>query len=387
MDRRFYPYINPFYRLKIMRPFIYLYITIFILFIAESRQRNVIKKNSVGILGLVIVFLFIALRSKEVGTDTITYVDFFHNPNFFYHGNKTDIGFEYIGRFLHLFGSSTEYFIFFSSAVMCFGLFFLIYKYAKNINFTLLLFCLVGTSSINLFHYMCMVRQCCALTFFFFAMYYLFEYGTRKWKTVAALYIMAILTHGSILFTVPFILLIWKCKISKKIWMSLIFGTYIIAALGIINVGNLLDIAFSYVGGLTSRDYSGYADANFGQIEQRDFFNMNILPFTVFGGTLCYMSKEYDLDYWPVKFFLISILLNNIFSDNLMWARLILPFSLLVIIAVPYLASKLKKKYVIPFYAVFFTYYIYKTVSQLIGMSSPFALGNIVVPYETWLFK
>ena len=100
-----------------------------------------------------------------------------------------------------------------------------------------------------------------------------------------------------------------------------------------------------------------------------------------------YMSKEYDLDYWPVKFFLISILLNNIFSDNLMWARLILPFSLLVIIAVPYLASKLKKKYVIPFYAVFFTYYIYKTVSQLIGMSSPFALGNIVVPYETWLFK
>jgi len=370
-----------------MHPFIYLYITIFILFNVESRQRNIIKKKRVGILGLVIVFLFIALRSKEVGTDTITYVDFFHNPNFFYHGNKTDIGFEYIGRFLHLFGSTTEYFIFFSSAIMCIGLFFLIYKYAENINFALLLFCLVGTSSINLFLYMSMIRQGCALTFFFFAMYYLFEYGKRKWKTVTALYIMAILTHGSILFTAPFILLIWKYKIPKKIWMSLIIGTYIIAALGIINVGNLLEIAFSYVGGLTSRDYSSYADVNFGQIEQRGFFNMNILPFTVFGGVLCYMSKEDNLDYWPVKFFLISILLNNVFSDNLMWSRLILPFSLLVIIAIPYLTCKIRQKYIIPFYVVFFTYYIYKTATQLIFMSSPFALGNIVVPYETWLFK
>lgn len=370
-----------------MFPFILLYIAIFVLSIVESRQRNGIKKKRVGILGLVIVFLFIALRSKEVGTDTITYVDFFHDSHFFYHGAKTDLGFEYIGRFLHLFGSSTEYFIFFSSAIMCFGLFFLIYKYAKNINFALLLFCLVGTSSINLFLYMSMIRQGCALTFFFFSMYFLYEYGKSKRKTIAVLYIMAILTHGSILFTVPFVFVIWKYKVSKAVWISFIVGTYVIAALGIINTGNLLDLAFSYVGGFTSKDYSSYVDVNFGQIEQRGFFNMNILPFTVFGGILCSLSKEDDLDYWPVKFFLTSILLNNIFSNNLMWARLILPFSLLVIIAIPYMISKIKKKYVMPFYAAFFTYFIYKTATQLIFMSSPFALGNIVVPYKTWLFN
>ena len=130
-----------------MFPFILLYIAIFVLSIVESRQRNGIKKKRVGILGLVIVFLFIALRSKEVGTDTITYVDFFHDSHFFYHGAKTDLGFEYIGRFLHLFGSSTEYFIFFSSAIMCFGLFFLIYKYAKNI---ILLCCFFVLSVLHL---------------------------------------------------------------------------------------------------------------------------------------------------------------------------------------------------------------------------------------------
>ena len=366
-----------------MIPFIYLYTALTILAIIENRY----KRKFVQWVGFIATFLFIGLRSENVGTDTIAYVDFFQSPNFYYLGDKTDIGFEYIGRALHMLGSSSEFFIFSISAIMCFGLFFIIYKYAKNNNFSLLLFCLVGTSSINLFLYMSMIRQGCALSFFFLSMYLWFEYGKEKWKSCAALYTLAILTHGSILFTLPFVYVIWKFDFTKTIWMSLIIVTYIVAALGIINVGDILDFAFSYVGGFASKDYSGYVDAGFGQIEQRGFFNMNILPFSVCGMVLCYLSKEEHLIFWPVKFFLFSILLNNIFSDNLMWSRLILPFSLFVIIAVPYLTSKLNKKQLIPFYAVFFTYYIYKTATQFIFMSSPFATGNIVVPYETWLFK
>ena len=115
---------------------------------------------------------------------------------------------------------------------------------------------------------------------------------------------------------------------------------------------------------------------------------MNLLPFSLWGTILCYLSQKKYLNCWFVKYFLLSIILNNIFSDNQMWSRLILPFSLLVIIAVPYLTSKINKKHIIvPFYSVFFAYYIYKTISQLISMSSPFATGNIVVPYEMWLFK
>lgn len=199
---------------------------------------------------------------------------------------------------------------------------------------------------------------------------------------------MAIMTHGSILFTIPFVFLLFKYNFSKKIWISLIIITYISAALSIINVGEILDRAFSLIGGLTSKDYSGYADVTFGQIEQKGFFNMNLLPFFIWGIILCYLSQEKYLNCWFVKYFLLSILLNNIFSDNQMWSRLILPFSLFVIIAVPYLTSKINKKHIIiPFYIVFFAYYIYKTISQLISMSSPFATGNIVVPYEMWLFK
>lgn len=370
-----------------MSPFIFLYITVFLLFVIETHMTNDGKRKRIGVTGLIIVFLFIALRSKDVGTDTSTYVDFFHNSNFLYNGEKTDIGFEYIGRFLHLFGSSAEYFILFSSAIMYAGIFFLIYKYARIINLALLLFCLVGTSSIYLFLYMSMIRQACALTFFFISMYYLFEYGKREWKTIIAFYIMALLTHGSVLFTAPFVFTIWKYNLSKKKWISLIVATYIISALEIVNIGDILSIAFSYVGDYTSKDYSGYADVTFGQIEQKGFFNMNILPFSIWGIVLCLLSTKENICCWYVKFFLTSILLNNIFSDNLMWSRLILPFSIFIILAVPYLTSELNKKYIIPFYTAFFGYYIYKAISQLLFMSSPLATGNIVVPYETWLFK
>lgn len=369
-----------------MYPFFYLYITIFLLFVVESRLSDPKKKRRVGVMGLVIVFLFIGLRAENVGTDTPAYVGFFHDPNFYLLGEPTDIMFSYIGRFLHLFNDSTEYFLLTSSFVMCFGLFFLIYKLCDNINFGLLLFCIVGTSSINLFMYMCMVRQCCALTFFFIAAYLFFKYGKARLKTCLLLYVLAVLTHGSTLFTLPFVFVIWKFDIRKKWWMILTVATYLMAALGVFNIGKILDLAFSIAGGLTSRDYSFYADVSFGMIKQKGLFNMDILPFTLWGLFLCWFSKEKDLECWHVKFFLMSVVLNNVFSDNLMWARLILPFSLMAIIAIPYLTARLDKKLTVPFYIVFFAYYIYKTADQLIFMSSPLATGNIVVPYETWLF-
>lgn len=67
-----------------MSPFIFLYITLFLLFVIETHITNNRKKKKIGILGLIIIFLFIGLRSKDVGTDTKTYLYFFHDANFLY---------------------------------------------------------------------------------------------------------------------------------------------------------------------------------------------------------------------------------------------------------------------------------------------------------------
>ena len=47
------------------------------------------------------IFLIIALRSQNVGTDTISYVQCWHDPNFYYDGQPTDKGFELYLRILH----------------------------------------------------------------------------------------------------------------------------------------------------------------------------------------------------------------------------------------------------------------------------------------------
>ena len=272
-----------------MFPFYILYIAIFLCFLIEKYVHKLKKKRVVALWGFSILFLFIGLRAESVGADTTAYVSFFHDRNFWYGGEPTDIAFEWIGRLLHLFNDTTGYFIFMSSAIMCIGIFFIIYKLSENKNLSLLLFCLVGTSSIFLFLYMSMIRQACALTFYFFAIYLLFTYRKKQIVLSVLLYVLAVLTHGSMLFTLPFVFVLWKWNIAKKVWIALIAVTYVMAASRVIDVGELLSLAFLYVGGFTSRDYSAYSDVSFGVIEQSSLFNMNLLSVNI--------RKQKSLDY------------------------------------------------------------------------------------------
>ena len=77
------------------------------------------------------IFLIIALRSQNVGTDTISYVQCWHHTNFYYDGQPTDKGFELYLRILHSIGSSTGYFIIVSSLLPMFGVLCLINNYSK----------------------------------------------------------------------------------------------------------------------------------------------------------------------------------------------------------------------------------------------------------------
>ena len=93
-----------------MYPFFYLYITIFLLFVVESRLSDPKKKRRVGVMGLVIVFVFIGLRFENVGTDTPAYVGFFHDPTFHLLGEPTDFMCSCLGRFFYWSNAPTEYF-------------------------------------------------------------------------------------------------------------------------------------------------------------------------------------------------------------------------------------------------------------------------------------
>ena len=385
-------------------PYIYLYTLAIIALVAcffvgvffYEDSELLIGENSVSsfqitdiisyIVVSLVVFLFIATRDESVGSDTIAYVDFFHDIDFYYMGDKTDFLFELHGRFLRLFQLSDHVFVFIMSLIYCSGLFFLIWKTSKYRMLSLFLFMIIGSQTIFLFDYLCLMRQCVALSYFFFSIYFLFESDrpqNEKLFFSGFFYLLAVLTHGSCLFTFPFVvLLFYNWRLDKKYWIILLVITYLLAAFDISFVSQILNFVMGIV---KSEHYGEYADVSFGMIDSKGFFNMNLIPFILLASAILIMVDSDEIKDYKYQFALLSVVLNNVFYDNLMWGRLIMYFSMFMIVALPNALYGKSKYLQIPVLCFLFVYYPYKTFSQLLYQILNFDDGNVVIPYESWL--
>lgn len=357
-----------------------------------THQLNIKKaKKTENILFLVVsivVLLFISTRDIQVGTDTKFYVAFFESPNFLYNGEKTDYLFEQFARVLRTLGFNDNSFIFISGLLSFVGPFYLIWKTSKKPTLSLILFMIVGTSEIFFFLYFNVIRQCISISYFLFSIFFLYgNKGNKQWRYAlfVIFYLAAVLTHGSTLITLPFIAVTYyKPLTNKRIWTILIVSTYIMSALNISFVSSILDFVFKNI---ESDHYSAYATVGFGIITAKGWFNMNLLPYMALGSIILYFSNKKDLNDYKIQFSLWSIVLNNIFFDNLMWSRLIMCLSLFMIISVPNILCKKSNNIQLWSLGFIFLYYIHKMSSQLIFSSSLYATGNIIVPYKSWLLN
>jgi len=366
-----------------MIPFFLLYVYLAIASFCCFRLKSISLKRAIFFITSIYIWLFISLRNISVGTDTITYVQFFSNPNFYYHGKPTDVMFEYLGRLLRSLGRSKEFFIFSTGTFSFFGIFYLIRNISPNKIFSVVLFSIVGTTSMFFFLYLSMIRQACAMSLFFFSLIYFFE--KKNWQKYLGLvlYLMSILMHGSAVFALPFLLIISIYRIDNKIiWAAGFVISYLYAVNPWFSTTELIKIAYPIVSSFLSRDYSHYMQLSFGYIPAKGFFNMDLLPFMIFGFYgLRFLTTE-DLHKWYVQLFMFSIILNNVLSDNYMWPRLVLYFSIFSIIVIPYIYDRLFGIYKYSFATFIFTYYPYKIFRQLLHQASNHALGNIVIPYK-----
>ena len=392
------------FELNIFLPFIYLYGLVIGAFIVSLLWGGFLSDNSELLIGTesiphqqfidkicfgvvaFAVFLFMATRDESVGSDTSSYIDFFNSDDFSYMGDKTEFLFELHGRLLRLFHLNDEAFVFVTTLIYSSGLYYLIWKTSKFRTFSLILFMIIGTSSIFFFLYLSMMRQCLALCFFFYAVYFLFESDRSqngKLFLGALFYISAILTHASCLFTLPFIILTYLNKtLSKKIWIIVLVVTYLMAALDISFVSQILGFVMGIV---QNEHYEQYADVHFGMIDSKGMFNMNLIPFMVLAAIILLIASSDEIKDYKIQFALLSVVLNNIFFDNLMWSRLIMYFSMFMIIAIPNAIYGKTKMFQIPIMSFVFVYFSYKTFSQLLYQILYFDDGNIIIPYESWL--
>jgi len=357
------------------------------------KKSNIVKVQRIDkriyVFCGILVTLLLATRTETVGTDTVSYVAFFHDHNFYYHGEPTDFMFEMLSRFFHVFNDSTEWFIFCTGVFSLLGVFYLINKTAEIRSLSLLLFVLAGSTFVYYQMYFNAIRQCCAFTFYFTAICFWFKERRSKNETCISIILMvlAVLTHGSSLFGVPFILFAtYKPITNKKVWYAMIIGFYILCALNISYVQDVLQYVFGFLG---QNKYEGYADVNFGQIEMTGnrFFNMFLLPFTLISCMLVYLKDKDFLSKWWMQLFLWGVAMNNFFSDNLMWGRLLFYLIMFSIIAIPNALKNEKKLIKIPFYILFIAYLIYKNTTALAGsFAHSFENGiNTNVPYHSWL--
>ncbi len=339
----------------------------------------------------IILCLMLGTRLETVGTDTVTYVDFFHDSRFYYHEMPTDWGFEQLGRFFHIFNGSTEWFILWTSLIAMSGIIFLVNKYSSHKSTSLFLFVLTGTTFIMFQLYFSMIRQACSLSFYIIALSLFFDRENRtkiKLLYSVILFVFAVLIHGSTLFALPFVLCACFFPITnKKIWYILIWLFYVLSVLNIFYVNDILDFIFSF---LEKNKYEGYADIAFGEIEKRNsIFNMLLLPYSMLTTALVFLCKKEDLRKWWLQLALMGAVITNLFSDNLMWGRLVLPLIVFSIIAIPNVMEKKRKIIRVPFYFVTIAYFLYKNINVL---SESYVRGymghiNTNVPYESWLLN
>lgn len=368
----------------LLLPYIYLYVAFTAVFLLSLVCSDVKNNKKVFYCLAFVILLFVGFRDEYVGADTIVYVDFFHDKNFYIQNEKTDLFFEIIGRFLHFINDTTPFFIFSTSLLGLWGVFWMIHKLSYNKVLSMFLFLTSGTAMVTFFLYFCMIRQCIAATFFIIAVYMLFESKRKsKYTWTVVFYLMAILTHGSCLITVPIVAMVYYRPIGRKlIWFILIASTYILAVLNISFVTKTLNFVFGIVG---QGKYAHYADVSFGGIEAKGFFNLDLLPYIGISLFVIWLASKKMLNAWYVQLFLFSTVLNNVFFDNLMWSRLILYISLFIIVALPnvYEKAKFRGKWVI--LTMFLCYFVFKDFGTLIkNIIMP--SGNIIVPYESILF-
>ncbi len=369
-----------------MTPYILLFIAV-ILLMWWDKGRNL--PRSFG-LSSFFVFLIFALRNQNVGSDTEKYVQCWNNPNFYYTGEPTDIGFETLLRFFHIFGSSNIYFIIFIAVVTLIGLYYFINKNSQYRVDSIFFFCTAGTVFIFMLVYICAVRQAVAMSFYLIGLTLYFDAkATKKQKWVAwALLIAAVSIHGSCAVVIPVMLMLPYLELNKWVVTIVICITYILGALGIFQLSSFLTMVD--LGGSDMEKYQGYTnEMTFGQTENSGIFNFFLLPYSLILIYLAWFKSKEELNSWQFKYLFVGMVLTNLMVDNLMWGRLLLYFTIVSIAVFPNMLRTANFKYKNLVYLVVMIFFVRKVVTGL-AYSAQIAIMNFYnteVPYETWLIS
>lgn len=365
------------------------------------------------IIGWIALIIFVGFRGDTVGSDTDNYLQSFHHPESGYGENgNTDPGFLlYLYLTHYLFFDNGTPFLLLSCLIGLGGIGYCIWHNSNQPVMSLMAFVSFSTSSMFFFHSLSAVRQSIAEGLFLLAL--CFYLGTtreeRKLLTLRAdgktitdeeedeimesrnrglaflFFIIAASFHGSALAMLPIVLAAPLLKKANHwIWSILLVGSYLISAFSPISVSDLVFMVFSIFGrgsdSYLSR-YGSYSNFEQGEVTNTGFLNPDLWPFTLLAIIIVWRCDKVRLQSQWTILFLLSVVFNNLFSDNVIWGRLFIYLSLLCIVVVPNAIEQSKSWIFRGGFTLFAIYFIARAIKILFAQWLV-PEGNIVAPYE-----
>jgi len=358
------------------------------------------------------LFTFVGLRDSSVGTDTIHYLSSFHHPEAGYGANgDTDPGFLlylYLTHYL-LFDNGTL-FLLLTALIGLGGIGYVTRRNSEMPVYSLVIFATYGTATIFLFHYLSAVRQTLAEGLFLMTVFFylgpqkdelklleLKENGEeitpekrdeivpdRNLGLAAFLFVIAAFVHGSTWAMLPVLFVARFMSFKRWIWALILVGSYAFGVQSFISVQDIVGTIFGIFGRSSDSylaKYGGYATFGHGEVDI-SLINSNMWPFTLLGlYVIIRASEKFIKSQWVILFFL-SIVLNNLFNDNIIWSRLFLYLSLLCLFVVPNVVALHKNKWIDYGFLTLFTAYSIMRAFKILLAQWIDPDGNVVIPYE-----
>jgi len=363
-------------------------------------------------LAWIALLIFVGFRDQSVGSDTADYLSSFHHPEAGYGENgETDPGFMlylYLTHYL-LFDSGTLFLIV-TALVGLGGMGYVTRRNSAMPVLSLVFFATFGTATIFLFHYLSAVRQTLAEGLFLMSVFFFLGRQKDEYKLLslketeeeitdekkeellpdrnmglaAILFFIAALIHGSTWAMLPVLLIARFLTFKRWIWALIIVGTYAFGVQNFISVQDIVFAIFSIFGRSSDSylsKYGNYADFGHGEVETT-LVNPNMWPFCILALYLIFRSDKIFIKSQWVILFLLSVVFNNLFNDNIIWSRLFLYLSLLSLFVIPNVISMQKRRWIdYGFITLFVAYSIMRATKILIAIwITPD--GNVVIPYE-----
>ncbi|WP_432709237.1 EpsG family protein [Pedobacter sp.] len=359
-----------------MVAYVALYIYLIVVSIITWKKEN----NTIFFLSALLVALLPALRAVSVGTDTINYVNYFLYPSRGYNDQLIEFGYEVWNDIIRFIWYNEYFFLFSSSLLAMSGVIFFIYKESPYRTFSLLLFVIVEQFYFMEFSGM---RQVIAISFFLFALYY-YHANTPDKKKAFLFFVLAMLFHATVAWTLPFILFLDKVSFKKK-WVYILLVLSFIAGLyGVFDYRSAIATIFGMVNvgdGLVNK-YGGYSDFTVENESNSHRILWDMLPLSVI--CLGIVISQKQIDYHYLKLFITGVVVNNLIISYPIGFRIVIYLLILIVIIVPKAFNRQGLLAAI-IYTLIVVYYLYKSCSILLVQFNPLFVGNKVVPYKTYL--